>query len=284
MTSDPLRTESTGPLGAAGAREAPETTSAERDAKIEQLLLAGLDHYFAAQYDQAVNIWTRALFFDRNHPRARAYIERARRAQAERQRESEELLHNGAIAYRRGDGREARRLLQAALDAGAPFEDTFPMLERLNQLDSAAPPPPSVSRTRQLPPSPAAVEPRGRTSLAVVGTGVVLLALAGAVIYSITSSRVEWMSFAGARTAPAPAQMAREAALGVPTNGELALATARQLLAKRDLRGAMAALDRVRSTDPQRDDADQLLADIQRQLIRSASDSPVSPSTPGPRR
>ena len=38
---------------------------ADRDAKIEQLLLVGLDHYFAAQYDQAINVWTRALFLDR---------------------------------------------------------------------------------------------------------------------------------------------------------------------------------------------------------------------------
>ena len=52
----------------------------------EQLLLAGLDHYFAAQYDQAVAVWTRVLFLDRSHARARAYIERARSAQAERQR------------------------------------------------------------------------------------------------------------------------------------------------------------------------------------------------------
>src|SRR3954447_26488866 len=100
--SDPLRTETS---------RLPEPASrAERDAKIEQLLLAGLDHYFARQYDQAINVWTRALFFDRSHARARAYIERTRRAQAERQRESEELLHNGTSAYRNGDVKEARRL------------------------------------------------------------------------------------------------------------------------------------------------------------------------------
>src|SRR5262249_7837843 len=137
----PLRTDTTPAVNT--------SPGIERDAKIEQLLLAGLDLYFASQYEQAINIWTRALFFDRNHARARAYIERARRAQAERQRESEELLHNGAVAYRRGEGREARRLLQAALDAGAPFEDAFPMLERLNQLEAGAPSP-AVSRTRHL--------------------------------------------------------------------------------------------------------------------------------------
>src|SRR5215472_4329641 len=65
-------------------------SAADRDAKIEELLLTGLDHYFASQYQQAINVWTRALFLDRSHARARAYIERARSAMAERQRESEE--------------------------------------------------------------------------------------------------------------------------------------------------------------------------------------------------
>src|SRR5215831_7997131 len=127
MTSDPLRSDTAAPPS--------PSPDVERDAKIEQLLLAGLDHYFASQYEQAINVWTRALFFDRSHARARAYIERARRAQAERQRESEELLHNGTNAYRNGDVKEARRLLQAALDAGAPLELALPMLERLNQIE-----------------------------------------------------------------------------------------------------------------------------------------------------
>src|SRR5437867_12090352 len=87
---------------------------ADRDAKIEQLLLVGLDHYFSAQYEQAINVWTRALFLDRSHARARAYIDRARSALAERQRESEELLHTGLAAFSRGEGDEARRLRQAA--------------------------------------------------------------------------------------------------------------------------------------------------------------------------
>ena len=71
--SDPLRTDpASDPLSEAG-----------RDAKIEQLLLAGLDHYLDGQFDQAINVWTRALFLDRGHARARAYIERARSALAE---------------------------------------------------------------------------------------------------------------------------------------------------------------------------------------------------------
>ena len=154
MTTDPLRTESPDPIDAASA--------ADRDARIEQLLLAGLDHYFAGQYDHAINVWTRALFFDRSHARARAYIERARRAQAERQRESEELLHNGTVAYRSGNVIEARRLLQAALDAGAPLELAFPMLERLNQIE----PMPALTSPSRVHRAAPAMTPQARRSSA----------------------------------------------------------------------------------------------------------------------
>src|SRR3979490_1866540 len=131
MSSDPLRTDMSRALDAA--------PDGDRDAKIEQLLLAGLDHYFAAHYELAINVWTRALFFDRSHAPARASSGRARGARAERQREAEELLHGGAAAFNRGDTLEARRLLQAAIDGGAPLEDAFTMLERLHRLGSFAP-------------------------------------------------------------------------------------------------------------------------------------------------
>ena len=62
--------------------------SVRGDARIEQLLVAGLDHYFAGDFESAINLWTRVLFLDRHHDRARAYIERARSAQAERQRQT----------------------------------------------------------------------------------------------------------------------------------------------------------------------------------------------------
>src|SRR5256885_14101621 len=129
--SDPLRTE-------AASRAVAAAPEADRDAKIEQLLLAGLDHYFAAQYDHAISVWTRVLFLDRSHARARAYIERGRSALAERQRESEELLQSGVAAFQRGDSREARRLVQAAIDGGAPTDEALAVLDRLNRLDTGS--------------------------------------------------------------------------------------------------------------------------------------------------
>src|SRR4029434_7485694 len=86
-------------------------SDAEREARIEELLLSGLDRYFGGRYEQAINIWTRVAFLERRHGRARAYIERARSALAERQRESEELTHNGIAAYEAGDLQTARDLL-----------------------------------------------------------------------------------------------------------------------------------------------------------------------------
>lgn len=115
-------------------------SGAEREAKIEHLLLAGLDHYFDGQYDQAINIWTRALFLDRGHARARAYIERARGALAERQRESEELLQRGLAAFDRGASAEARRLLEAAITRGAPRDEALSVLDRIQRLDPTRPP------------------------------------------------------------------------------------------------------------------------------------------------
>src|SRR3984893_8081687 len=122
--SDPLRTD--------GSRAQDDASGVDRDAKIEQLLLVGLDHYFAARYEQAIIVWTRALFFDRSHARARAYIDRARSALAEHQRETEEFLHAGVAAFERGDTAEAKRLLRAAIDRGAPAEEARPLLDRLS--------------------------------------------------------------------------------------------------------------------------------------------------------
>src|ERR1700730_17386057 len=110
-------------------------SAGDRDGTPEQLRLVGLDHYCAAQYEQAINVWTRALFLDRNHARARAYIERARSALAERQRESEELLQHGVAAFQRGDADEARRLLHTAISRGAPPEEALAVLDRLNRLE-----------------------------------------------------------------------------------------------------------------------------------------------------
>ncbi|MBI4885928.1 MAG: hypothetical protein HY824_02440, partial [Acidobacteria bacterium] len=124
MMSDPL---STHPVRAAEPR-----AEADREARIEELLLSGLDHYFAGQYEHAISVWTRIVFLDRHHDRARAYIERARSALAERQRESDECLHDGIVAYNAGEIVKARELLTRAVEQGSDAAAVF--LGRLNRV------------------------------------------------------------------------------------------------------------------------------------------------------
>ena len=258
----------------------------DRDAKIEQLLLLGLDHYFGAHYEQAINVWTRALFLDRNHPRARAYIERARGALAERQRQSEELLHSGVAAFQRGEGDEARRLLQAAIDGGAPSDEALAVLERLNRTlpietpgaaeDSPAP----VRSRRGIRPLVDGVAVRSGSrgvALALLAMTAVL-ALGG---YATWVVEADWRSLLPFTSAAEPARasnvpLPQASTLPPPRRGEIALARARTLAAGGHLHDALAALDAVRPTDSQKDEADRLRADIQRQLLTLT----VMPATP----
>src|SRR5258705_7773701 len=110
-------------------------TDAERATRIEELLVSGLDHYFAEDYEQAINVWSRIIFLDRDHNRARAYMDRARKAIAERQRESEELLHRGLDAYKTGEVERARELLTRAVEQGAPSDEALVLLDRMNRLE-----------------------------------------------------------------------------------------------------------------------------------------------------
>src|SRR3954466_2279376 len=279
LMSDPLRID--------GSRAHADVASeSDRDAKIEQLLLVGLDHYFAARYELAINVWTRALFLDRAHPRARAYIERARSALAERQRESEELLQNGVAAFQRGHTDEARRLLRAAIEGGAPSEEALAALERLNRLD--APVVPGV-------PQASSDIPRRRAPLDVVGglpglrgvaiAGLIAIVVVGAGGYATSNQRVDWRLFAATLRSALPTEtpvaraavpVTREVALPVPRRGEEALAHGRSLAAGGHLREALAALDEIRATDPQKADGDRLRGDIQRQLLTLSSIVPIA--------
>lgn len=269
--SDPLPTDPR-PEALAGA---------DREAKIEQLLLAGLDHYFDGQYDQAINIWTRALFLDRGHARARAYIERARSALAERQRESEELLQRGLAAFDRGASGEARRLLEAAITCGAPRDEALPVLDRIQRLDQ----PINVTGLVEDVPIEVLPEPkahrrvtrrptRGRwvllTAAVAVGTVVLGSIVAGVVSFQIGWGRPQTTPPVGIGLAATP-----DDALPLPRRGERALGRARQLGQAGRLRDALATLDQVAITDEERPAADRLRAEIQRQLLAARTAAPA---------
>ena len=268
--SDPLRTD--------GRTSDDAGVGSDRDAKIEQLLLVGLDHYFAAHYELAINVWTRALFLDRSHARARAYIERARSALAERQRESEELLQNGVAAFRRGDGDEARRLLQAAIDSGAPSEEALAVLDRMNRLETAALPATAARSDRRI--RDEAPRAAGRSSAVGRRPRSRFSSWAPPSWRWPSSPRREtrstgarWSTSRAAPDAwprpprPSPRRSPASPRCRCRAEGRRRWRSARALAASGHLHDALAILESIRPTDPQKADAERLRGDIQRQLL-----------------
>jgi tetratricopeptide (TPR) repeat protein len=258
----------------------------DREARLEELLLSGLDYYFAGQHELAINVWTRALFIDRGHARARAYIERARSAIAERQREGEELVHSGAAAFQQGDPDTARKLLRSAVEHGAATEEALALLERLDRLEAA-----SVPDSRIQPREP----PRTTTSdvdatrldrswLGLIAAGTVLGFAAAVIVIGVLWSRGElWLPF---QAPPAPEASARvhEEPLPVPTASDVAIARAQAQYERGHLREALLALDPIGPGDPLSGEADQLKAVIQSKLLEAARTPPETKVATPPHR
>jgi tetratricopeptide (TPR) repeat protein len=257
--SEPLRTD---PADLAPLSEA------DRAARIEQLLLSGLDHYFGGQYEQAINVWTRVAFLERGHGRARAYIERARGALAERQRESEELLHTGVSAYEAGDLQTARELLTRAVEQGGANETALLFLQKLNRLDvasgAARGPQTPTSRTRGHRKEP----PRAATGqTGWPATIAACIVVVGVVVFGALGVR-SWLVELPV-TAPIGEPMQAEA-LPIVRASDTRVSRARELSNSGRPHDALQLLSEIDIADPRRLEADRLTADIQRGLLAGA--------------
>jgi hypothetical protein len=260
------------------ARAADTLAGRDRDARVEQLLLAGLDHYFAGRYEQAVHIWTRVLFLDRGHARARAYIERARSALAERQRQSEELLHRGTAAFERGQSGDARSLLTAAVEQGAAPEVALGYLERLDRLAPASPAAePLVHEAR---PSIGAPSGKYRARAWAVVPWLAASALVGATLFWYADAVRDLAGWPADRERVAPVASQPQGALPMPRPSEIAITRARTLFATGHAAEAVDLLTAVPLADPNRREAERVLADIQRVLLATAGPSTAREGLP----
>lgn len=256
----------------------------DREARLEQLLLNGLDHYFAGHHDLAINVWTRALFIDRGHARARAYIERARSAIAERQREGEELIHTGAAAFQRGEPETARRLLRTAVEHGAATEEALALLERLDRLEAASVP--DVRIRRDAPHAPATeadVARPDRSWLGWVAAGVVLGFAAAIVTIGVFWIQGEPWPLEANQSAASSTRL-HEEPLPIPAASDVAFARAQAQYERGHLREALQALEAIGPGDPLSNEADQLKATIQNKLLEAARTEPAAATTGDPSR
>jgi hypothetical protein len=258
--SEPLRTDP--------ADQAP-LSEADRAARIEQLLLSGLDHYFGGHYEQAINIWTRVAFLERGHGRARAYIERARSALAERQRESEELTHTGIAAYEAGDLQTARDLLTRAVDQGGANDTALLFLQRLNRLDVVS----DAARAHETAPSRSRGQRRERSHHPASPIGVWLATIAACVLVVgvVTVAALAVRSWLVELPVAAPmGEPVQAEALPIVRGSDTRMSQARQLVANGHPHDALAVLSDIDIADPLRGEADRLMADIQRGLLAGA--------------
>lgn len=252
----------------------------DRDAKIDELLLAGLEHYFADRFQESINVWGRVLFLEHGHTRARAYIERARSALAERQRRSEELVHEGVAALQRGDGGAARELLESAAANGEAPDLALAYLDRLDRLTPAGDTPkapPAAARTperRTRPRTPRALRGSPRPVRVLPLMGLVLAGGIGILLaasFDLLKPLVDVSR--GRPAAPAPVIIA-PGPLPVPRTADLLLSRARALYVSGHLRDALVVLDGVPPADPAFPETQRLRADIQRGLLEAAGFPP----------
>lgn len=259
----------------------------DRDAKIDELLLAGLEHYFGGRHEEAINVWGRVLFLDRGHVRARAYIERARGALAERQRKAEELVQEGVAALDRGDARAARRLLTSAMTHGDPHDLARTYLARLDRLSTPPPPgrwpptppsgaPPDAAASASLRSSP----PRPVRALPIIAVAVLIGVL---VVFAASRDLLRPLVTRDWRRGPTGAAVALALdPLPLPRPAEVALARARDLYRSGHLKPALAALDGVPEADPLAPQALLLRAELQGALLGSSAEPAASASEPPP--
>ena len=235
---------------------------------MESLLVEGLDRYFLGRHEEAVHIWTRVLFLDRSHPRARAYIDRARTALAERQRRSEELLHASQALLEQGRTSAARQLLTEAIAATGDDERASALRMRLDRVERA--------QTR-LPIRDASEDAPVSGTDALLRSPLLWRSLIGATalvtVWLLSRLMPAWQPAASVDT---PAVVATSA-LPVLNSSDVALVRGRTLYARGRLADALRALDRVTIDSQLRPEADRLRVEIQRLLLAADASRATSP-------
>jgi tetratricopeptide (TPR) repeat protein len=248
-----------------------------RAGQIDALLDEGLDRYFAARHEEAIHLWTRVLFFDRNHAKARAYIDRARKMVAEMQRHSDELLQTSRDLLEQGDTEAARRLLSQAVATSADDLQVAALRVRLERIERVRAMDAPIDR-----PDTAVATERwkwGRMPWIAVAGGVALVTVAAFVAMALQPGR-EALPARGASPAAAPA-IDR---MPVLSTSEVALVRARTAVARGRLSDALKELDRVSVDSPDRPAADQLRIDVQQLLMASVRSLSVTSVTERVRR
>ncbi len=111
--------------GAAGGE------SDEGGGRIEQLLGEGQAAFDRGEYQGAIDAWSRIFLIDIDHQEAARRIEQARQLKAERERETEEIFHEGAERFDAGDLAAAEAAFRRVVEIAPGHVLAVEFLERI---------------------------------------------------------------------------------------------------------------------------------------------------------
>ncbi|MFP5285365.1 MAG: hypothetical protein ACLGI9_06480, partial [Thermoanaerobaculia bacterium] len=206
---------------------ASSSGDSETDRRIKQLLDEGQTAYEAGDVQGAIDSWSRIFLIDIDHQEAARRIEQARKVKAESERQAEEIFHEGVAKIEAGDLEGAKRTFHRVLEIQPSY---FAAREYLQQLEAGQvpaarptrepaaqpalptpsdldlvtaagelkeeiliPPDPSelAAAERQKPKPKAPVrEGKARKTFALVGSAVLVLALAGGAFVYLNTDRL----------------------------------------------------------------------------------------------
>ena len=113
--------------------EAGSGASGEHLVRIEELLESGQAACDRGEYQAAIDAWSRIFLIDIDHQEAARRIEKARQLKAEREREVEEIFHEGTERFDIGDFEPAESAFNRVLELSPGHLVALEYLEKIHQ-------------------------------------------------------------------------------------------------------------------------------------------------------
>jgi tetratricopeptide (TPR) repeat protein len=256
----------------------------ELDRKIEFLLRQGRELFSNGSLQQAIHVWTRILFLDRNNKAARKAIGHAKRAIAERQRQLDALVLEAESREKVGDRRGAQIRLSQVLTVDPRHSEGRSLREKIEEEErrgearsgslSLAGKPMEVGhskapRRRTVMPRAVATDEASPLKMAVFLFSALCLFAAGGLYLHLNW---DFLISDGGLSASRPAGMAlsQPALPALPKPAELHYYNGARLYAKGLYRDALSELALVDRECPNFEEARSLILRIEERLLRGS--------------
>jgi tetratricopeptide (TPR) repeat protein len=147
------------------AAEAPlERPPEETSGRIVELLDEGQAAFDRGEYQPAIDAWSRIFLIDIDHEEAARKIERARQLKSEREREVEEIFHEGIASFDKGDFAAARETFRKVLELNPAYALAREYLDKIDEREAGGTTSGSMSIPELAPPPAVAPPADGETT------------------------------------------------------------------------------------------------------------------------